>query len=83
MHSSKPQPDRYVTKSEVLSRVPYSHTQLWRMVRDGTFPAPRRLGPRRVAWLESELTRWMEGRETVLYAPEEEGLVQPTDTREG
>jgi prophage regulatory protein len=35
-----------------------SKTSLYTMIRDGSFPAPVRLGPRAVAWLRSEVRQW-------------------------
>ena len=39
-----------------------SRTTLWRRVRAGDFPAPRRLGPNIVAWLEDDVRAWLESR---------------------
>jgi predicted DNA-binding transcriptional regulator AlpA len=39
--------------------IPYSRAQLWRRVRDRTFPAPIRVGGHRRAWLESEIDGWI------------------------
>ncbi|MFZ0632936.1 MAG: AlpA family phage regulatory protein [Acidobacteriaceae bacterium] len=35
-----------------------SKTSLYTMIRDGSFPAPVRLGPRAVAWVRSEVRQW-------------------------
>lgn len=39
-----------------------SRTTLWRRVRAGDFPAPRRLGPNVVGWLEDDVRAWLESR---------------------
>jgi predicted DNA-binding transcriptional regulator AlpA len=35
-----------------------SKTSLYAMIREKSFPAPVRLGPRSVAWVKSEIRRW-------------------------
>jgi predicted DNA-binding transcriptional regulator AlpA len=35
-----------------------SKTSLYAMIRERSFPAPVRLGPRSVAWVRSEVRRW-------------------------
>jgi prophage regulatory protein len=35
-----------------------SKTSLYTMIRDKSFPAPVRLGPRAVAWVRSEVRQW-------------------------
>jgi prophage regulatory protein len=47
---------------EVLVQVPLSKSTLLRQVAEGRFPAPIRLGARRVAWLETEIATWREAR---------------------
>jgi prophage regulatory protein len=44
-----------------------SRTSLWRRVKDGTFPAPIRLGPNRVAWNMDEVRAWLDNRPRVRY----------------
>jgi prophage regulatory protein len=38
----------------------YSRAQLWRKVKDGSFPRPVRLGENRVAWLSTEIDAWID-----------------------
>jgi prophage regulatory protein len=54
--------DTYVRLPDVKSRTGLSRTTIYRMVRAGDFPAPKRLGVRAVGWLSSDLARWREGR---------------------
>jgi prophage regulatory protein len=42
--------------------VPYSTSQLYRKIKDGSFPAPVRLGENRVAWPENEIDDWINAR---------------------
>lgn len=36
-----------------------SRVSLWRDVKHKGFPAPIKIGPRRVAWVESEVLNWL------------------------
>jgi prophage regulatory protein len=49
-------------RPEVSLRTGLSRTSLYRMVKSGEFPAPRQIGARAVAWVESEVTAWIESR---------------------
>jgi prophage regulatory protein len=39
--------------------IPYSPAQLYKIIKNGLFPAPIRLGANRVAWLENEIDAWI------------------------
>jgi prophage regulatory protein len=43
---------------EVKAITRLSKTSLYAMIRNKSFPAPVRLGPRAVAWLRSEVRQW-------------------------
>jgi predicted DNA-binding transcriptional regulator AlpA len=43
---------------EVKAMTGLSKSSLYALVREGTFPAPVRLGPRAVAWVKSEVRQW-------------------------
>lgn len=43
----------------VIDRTGLSEAEILRRERDGTFPPRRRIGERAVAWLASEVIRWM------------------------
>lgn len=45
---------------EVVARTGKSRTSLWRAVRAGKFPAPVKVGPNRIGWLETEVVEWQE-----------------------
>jgi prophage regulatory protein len=55
-------PSKLLRLEEVLAQVPLSKSTLLRQVAEGQFPAPIRLGARRVAWLENEIATWREAR---------------------
>jgi prophage regulatory protein len=46
----------------VLAKTGLSRSTLYAYVADGAFPTQRRLGPRRVAWLASEVQGWIVSR---------------------
>jgi prophage regulatory protein len=37
----------------------YSRAQIWRKVKEKTFPPPVRLGENRIAWLSTEIDDWI------------------------
>ncbi|SHL26253.1 helix-turn-helix transcriptional regulator [Halomonas caseinilytica] len=49
-------------RPEVLRRCGISNSTLHRLINAGDFPAPIQLGPRAVAWIEEEITAWIEQR---------------------
>lgn len=46
---------RYIRQRDVLQMVPISAASLWRYVKNQTFPAPVKLGPRVTAWSLAEV----------------------------
>lgn len=46
----------------VEQRTGIKRTAIYAAVRDGTFPAPIKVGPRASAWIESEVSNWIEDR---------------------
>jgi prophage regulatory protein len=55
--------DMFLRKPAVRERAGgASDTSIWRWVRDGRFPPPRKIGPRAVGWLKSEIDDWVAGR---------------------
>ena len=39
--------------------IPVAHSTLWRMVKDGRFPAPIKLSERVTAWRTDEVAAWV------------------------
>jgi len=54
--------ERFVALPEVRRLVVLSKTEIYRRMARGEFPRPVSLGGRRVAWLASEVERWMQAR---------------------
>ena len=48
---------------ELEKRLGIGRTSIWRLEREGDFPARIQLTPGRVAWREDELLDWIESRE--------------------
>jgi prophage regulatory protein len=50
---------RLISRQELVDIVGVSFPSIWQWVREGKFPAPRKLGKGgRTAWLESEIEAW-------------------------
>ena len=47
---------------DVIRRVGYRRTTIYRMVKHGEFPPPVALGPWAVAWPSDEIDRWIATR---------------------
>ncbi len=45
---------------QVLDRVGLRTTRLYQLIGDGSFPAPIKLGARAIAFVESEVDKWIE-----------------------
>ena len=53
---------RVLRLPDVLARVSLSKSTLWRLINDGEFPKPIRLGPRATGWIEEEFDEWIASR---------------------
>ena len=62
---------RLLRRPDVLYRCGISNSTLHRLINAGNFPAPIQLGPRAVAWVESEINEWIEQRIEASRAGEE------------
>lgn len=63
-----PLPIRLLRINDVADRLGLSRSHVWRMVKDGRFPKPRRLSSRAIAWPESDVSAWI-GDRPVFDAP--------------
>lgn len=50
---------RLIRLPEVLNRIGISKTNVYRLIPEGKFPKPVRLGPNSVAWLEEDIDAWI------------------------
>ena len=46
----------------MIERTGYRRTAIYEKIAAGTFPAPVKLGPRAIAWIEEEIKVWMDER---------------------
>ena len=53
-------PRRFIKRPEVTYYTSLSTSELYRRMAEGTFPKQIRLGPKSVAWDESEVLAWCE-----------------------
>lgn len=60
-HNIKPD-ETILRLPQVKYRCGLGRSSIYARVKDGTFPAPVRLGERAVGWLESEVTTWIASR---------------------
>ena len=56
--------DKLLRRPEVEAVTGLSRSTLYQWMKDGQFPQPVKLGTRLVAWRESDVTAWLEARET-------------------
>ena len=54
--------EKFLMLSQVRDIVPYSASHIWRLERSGQFPRRVRLGGNRLAWLQSEVNSWVDGK---------------------
>lgn len=59
----------YLELDAVAGAVALAATTIQRLVREGSFPRPRQLSGRRVAWLVREVEEWAEQRPVSDIAP--------------
>jgi prophage regulatory protein len=63
---------KLLSRRETMAAVGVSSPTLWRLVRRGEFPSPRRAGLRRLVWDAGEVQEWLDSRRIV---PEPEAEV--------
>jgi prophage regulatory protein len=66
---SPPEAQRILRLAEVAKRVGLGKSSVWAMVKDGRFPAPKRLSQRAVGWSSAEIDSWLMSREVLGHEP--------------
>ena len=62
---------RLLRLNEVQARCGLSRSSVYRLLRNGSFPAPLKVGVRAVRWPESEITAWLASRpRSTGYTPD-------------
>lgn len=51
--------DRLLSMTDVEQMVGFCKVTIYKLIREGGFPAQVRLGPNKVAWLRSEVLAWI------------------------
>ncbi|MGO4684567.1 helix-turn-helix transcriptional regulator [Hyphomicrobium sp. 2TAF46] len=54
--------ERLIGRKEVLILIGISNATLWRWIKAGRFPAPLKIGKKKVAWRSSVLASWIAQR---------------------
>ena len=55
-------PDRFVPPKEMRRMTGLASSTAYELMKRGQFPRNRKITPKKVAWLESELVAWMNSR---------------------
>ena len=53
---------RLIRLGAVCTRIGLGRSTIWRLIKDGQFPQPRRLSTHAVAWLEADVNEWVRAR---------------------
>ena len=53
---------KFIRLPEVINRTGYRRTAIYEKIDEGVFPQPVNLGPRAIAWVESEVDSWINER---------------------
>ena len=61
-----------LTRKQVEQKVQLTTSSIYRLMREGLFPLPLKIGPSAVRWRSDELTAWIDAR------PRAEGEVKYT-----
>jgi predicted DNA-binding transcriptional regulator AlpA len=71
----KKNPLRFLSKKQVLDRVPLSFPTLWKMMQRDEFPRSR-LASGKTVWLESEIDAWILSRPRCEYKADREKIAK-------
>lgn len=55
--------NRLIRMTELPDIVGYKPWSIYRLIREGQFPRPVKLGQRAVAWRQSDISDWINSRE--------------------
>ncbi len=60
--------NRMIGAKAVCNMTSLSRFAVYQAVKTGSFPAPYQIGPKRIAWRESEIMEWLDSRPQVSWA---------------
>ena len=59
----------FLSKAQVLQKIPVTAPTLWSWVRAGKFPRPQAISPNKTVWVAAEVDEWMKVRPYRQYKP--------------
>lgn len=59
---------RMIGAKAVSQMTSLNRVTVYRMAKAGIFPGPYQIGPKRIAWREAEVLKWLESRPPVTWA---------------
>jgi prophage regulatory protein len=62
IHGALPSSEELWSLKVVQAKTGLSRSTIYAYIAEGSFPAQRRLGPRRVAWLSTDIVVWISSR---------------------
>ena len=68
---------KVLRKKDVAVKVGLSAVHIMRLVKWGRFPAPLKLGPASIGWLETEIDQWIEVKAAQRLSPSSPGSGEP------
>lgn len=60
--------NRMIGAKAVCDMTSLSRFAVYQLVKAGNFPNPYQMGPKRIAWREAEVLKWLESRPLVTWA---------------
>jgi prophage regulatory protein len=68
----KDDPTQFLGMKEVVRRVCLCESQIRKMIKANTFPAPRKIGARAIAFSETEISAWQATKPNVIWVAKKE-----------
>ena len=59
--------NRILRRHDVERQIGLSRSSIYKMMSDGSFPLPIRLGKRAVGWAEADIDEWLSNRQRVKH----------------
>jgi prophage regulatory protein len=59
----------FLSKAQVLAKIPITAPTLWAWVRANRFPKPRAISPNKTVWFSQEVDEWMRSQPIRQYKP--------------
>ena len=60
--------ETFLRLTAVTQKTGFGRSQIYNLIKLGKFPKQIHLGPNSVAWLESEVSKWMEEKVRISFA---------------